>query len=124
MKYIIDCPKCGKSLRFPLDKGKIKIRCGCGHEAVIDPNDTSLYKKGRFDLKSQDSSKNKKKKPVKKTGSLFDKDKVIRKLYDVRYALQNFKHLPDREKLRILLLILLPVLLFILIIYAFFGIMT
>ena len=123
MKYIIDCPSCGKSLRFPLDRGKIKIRCGCGYEAVIDPDDTSLYKKGRFDLNPEDSIKDKKKKPVNKTGSLFNKDRVLRKLYDIKYSIQNFKHLPDREKYRILLLISLPVLLLIFILYAFFGIL-
>jgi hypothetical protein len=123
MKFIIDCPECGKSLRFPLDKGKIKIRCGCGYETVIDPDDTSLYKKGRFDLKPEDSSKDKKKKPVKKTGSLFDKDRIIRGLYDIKYSIQNFKHLPDREKYRILLLILLPMLLLAFILYIFFWLL-
>lgn len=123
MKYIIDCPSCGKSLRFPLDRGKIKIRCGCGYEAVINPDDTSLYKKGRFDLKPEDISKDKNKKPVNKTGSLFDKDTVIRKLYDIKYSLQNFKHLPDREKYRILLLILLPMLLLAFILYVFFWLL-
>ncbi|HOP30889.1 MAG TPA: hypothetical protein P5120_13585 [Spirochaetota bacterium] len=119
MKFIIDCPLCSKSLRFPIDKGKIKIKCSCGYEVVIDPDDTSLYKKGRFDLKPDDSSK--KKKPVKKTGSLFDKDKIIRKLFDYRYTLQNLRYMPDREKYRMLLLIILPVLLLIIIIYAFYG---
>lgn len=123
MKFIIDCPGCGKSLRFPLDKGKIKIRCGCGYEAVIDPDDTSLYKKGRFDLKPGEVPKNKKRKPVKQTGSLFDKDMIIRKLYDFRYSIQNFKHKPDREKYRILLLLLIPFLLLIFILYAFFGLL-
>jgi len=120
MKFIINCPECGKSLRFPLDKGRIKIRCSCGYETLIDPDDTSLYNKGRFDLKSDGPINNKKRKPVKQTGSLFDKDKIIRKLFDYRYTLQNLRYMPDREKYRILLLIILPVLLLI-IIYAFYG---
>ena len=124
MKFIINCPECGRSLRFPLDKGRIKIRCQCGYGMVIDPDDTSLYKKGRFDLKPEGPIINKKRKPVKQTGSLFDKDKIIRKILEYRYTLQNFRHMPDREKYRVLLFILLPVLLLIIILYTFFGLLS
>lgn len=122
MKYITECPQCGKSLRFPIDRGKIKIRCGCGYETVIDPDDTSLYKTGRFDLRPEDAAKYKRKKPAKKAGSSISKDKIIRKLYDIKYSLQNIRYMPDREKYRLLLLILLPLLLLAFILYFFLGI--
>jgi hypothetical protein len=124
MKFIISCPECGRSLRFPLDKGRIKIRCQCCYGMVIDPDDTSLYKKGRFDLKPEDPIINKKRKPVKQTGSLFDKDKIIRKILEYGYTLQNLRYMPDREKYRLLLLILLPALLLIIILYTFFGLLS
>lgn len=124
MKYITECPECGKSLRFPLDKGKIKIRCGCGYEAVIDPDDTTLYKKGRFDLKTENQSKERNKKPVKNTGFTLSRDNIIRKLYDFRYTMQNLKHMPDREKYRVLLMILLPLILLIFILFVFFGLLN
>lgn len=124
MKYITECPGCGKSLRFPLDKGKIKIRCRCGYEAVIDPDDTTLYKKGRFDLKSEDAAKNKRKEPAKKAGSSLSKDKIIRKLYDLKYSVQNIRHMPDRERYRLLLLIILPLVLLAFILYFFLVMIT
>lgn len=91
---------------------------------AVDPDDTSLYKKGRFDLKPEGPIINKKRKPVKQTGSLFDKDKIIRKILEYRYTLQNLRYMPDREKYRLLLLILVPALLLIIILYTFFGLLS
>lgn len=122
MKYITGCPECGRSLRFPLDKGRIKIRCRCGYETVIDPDDTSLYKKGRFDIEPE-GQKNTGRSKTKKSAPVISKDAVIRKLYDIRYSIQNIKHMPDREKYRLLLMILLPLMLFALILYLFFGVL-
>lgn len=118
MKYINQCPECGRNLRFPLDKGKIKIRCQCGYESIVDPDDTSLYKKGRFDVEPEGQKKTKKNK-VKRTGPLLNRDIIIRKIYDFKYSVQNIKHMPDKEKYRLLLLILLPLILLGLILYFF-----
>ena len=122
MKYITGCPECGRSLRFPLDKGRIKIRCSCGYETIIDPDDTSLYKKGRFDVEPEGQKKTGRSK-AKKSAPAIRKDAVIRKLYDIRYSIQNIKHMPDREKYRLILMVLLPLLLLAFILYFFLGMM-
>ncbi|HOP62578.1 MAG TPA: hypothetical protein PK358_10745 [Spirochaetota bacterium] len=120
MKYIIPCPHCGESLRFPLDKGKIKIRCHCGYETVIDPDDTSLYRKGRFDLKP---GKTEKKNKASKNSFNITIQNLIRALYNIKYSIQNLKHMPDRERNRIMLIILLPLLLLAAILYVFLGLL-
>ncbi len=122
MKYITPCPECGRNLRFPLDKGKIKIRCTCGYGTIIDPDDTSLYKKGRFDVEPEKQHKNRKKK-IKKASPVLNRDTIIRMIYDFKYSVQNIKHMPDREKYRLLLLILLPIILLGLILYFFLTVM-
>lgn len=104
MKYIVDCPSCGRKIRFPLDKGRIKIFCTCGYNTVIDPDDTSLYKSGNFDLKPE----NNKQRPTagffESIASLLDKctwNNFINALLEVKYKLQNIRHLPDRERMSI-----------------------
>lgn len=114
MKFITQCPRCGSGLRFPLDRGKIRIKCRCGYEDIIDPDDTSLYGKGRFDLKPEESG-DKAHSQIKENP--FSRETIIRKLYDLSYAVQNFRYMPDREKYRLLATILLPVALIIIILY-------
>ena len=91
MNFIITCPSCSNKLRFPIDKGKIKVKCQCGYFFIADPDDTKLYKKGNFDIKE----KLRKKKE-------FNLDHIIRqlieKIYDLKYKLQNFKLLPTSEQ--------------------------
>ena len=59
MYFIKNCPYCTKALRFPIDRGKILVRCGCGHSFVADPDDPLLYRDGRFDLGAERAEKRK-----------------------------------------------------------------
>lgn len=56
MKYIRPCENCFREVRFPLDKGILLVKCPyCGHSYRVDPDDPSLYRKGRFDLSIEKS---------------------------------------------------------------------
>ena len=100
MNFIINCPSCSSKLRFPIDKGKLKVKCQCGYSFVADPDDTKLYRKGHFDLKNK-STLNKK--------FNFDQiiPKLIKKFYNIKYKLQNFKLLPTSEQKKIILYFIL-----------------
>lgn len=120
MKYIIDCPSCGRKIRFPLDKGRIKVFCQCGYNTVIDPDDTALYKSGKFDLKPED-------KHADKTGGFFDSlssllnnftwNNFVNGLLEIKYKLQNLRYLPDRERNRLLVIILFIIVLAVVVYY-------
>lgn len=115
MYYIKTCPSCGSKIRFPLNKGKIRVNCQCGHSFIADPDDKSLYKNGSFDL-SENPGK------AKSSNSFFNrlaslkktpvKESIIKNLYDAKYTMQNFKLLPtDVQKKIILKIIIISVLL-------------
>lgn len=53
MYLIKQCPECGKPLRFPIDKGVIKVKCICGNSFFADPDKPDLYKNAQFDLSSK-----------------------------------------------------------------------
>lgn len=113
MKYIIDCPSCGRKIRFPLDKGRIKIFCSCGYNTVIDPDDTALYKSGKFDLKPGEEHSEKADGFFHSLSSLLDSFKwnsFVNSLLEVKYKLQNFRYLPDMERNIILTVIVISVL--------------
>ncbi|MDX9701477.1 MAG: hypothetical protein RBU23_00385 [Candidatus Auribacterota bacterium] len=39
MKIVAKCPFCGKKIRFPINKGKLLIRCPkCLNQFVFDPS--------------------------------------------------------------------------------------
>ncbi|MCU0846336.1 MAG: hypothetical protein MUD12_00430 [Spirochaetes bacterium] len=40
-------------LRFPIDKGKLRIKCRCGASFTADPDDPSLYRDSEFDIKPE-----------------------------------------------------------------------
>jgi hypothetical protein len=118
MYYIKSCPVCGKKLRFPLDKGKIKIKCECGNSFIVDPDDTSLYKEGKFDLKE-------KSKPswMRKIENLDFKampSKIIANLLNYKYSLQNFMLLTWKDRFIIILKTLFAMLVLFLIILLIF----
>ncbi len=123
MKYIRECPECGRKIRFPLDKGKIRVFCTCGYNTVIDPDDTSLYKTGNFDLKPE----NKETKPafgaitalISSVIKNLSRDRFINSLLEIKYKLQNIRYLPDRERNRTALFIIALVLLLAAAIYTF-----
>ncbi|MCP4131590.1 MAG: hypothetical protein GY754_11480 [bacterium] len=103
MFLIKPCPSCGKKLRFPVDKGKVRVKCVCGHSFIADPDDTSIYSDSKFDIKD---------KKAKQGPSLFDslsakisginfddiKKKLITEFLETKYKLQNFKLLPVSEQ--------------------------
>lgn len=114
MKYIIDCPSCGRKIRFPLDRGRIKIFCTCGYNTVIDPDDTKLYESGNFDLKPENNSQQTAEGFFESIASLLDKcswNSFINSLLEIKYRLQNIRVLPDKERNRIVAVILLVILL-------------
>ena len=100
MNFITTCPSCSHKLRFPLDKGKIKVNCPCGYSFIADPDDTALYKKGKFDIKE---------KSKKKREFNFDKliNRTIENIYNLKYKFQNFKLLPTSEQKKIILYFLI-----------------
>jgi len=83
------CPSCGSMLRFPIDKGKIRIKCKCGFSFTADPDDPSLYSDSEFDIKPDRKKKNAHKK-------FFPS--IIIYLYEFKYDLQNFWILPSSKK--------------------------
>lgn len=120
MKYIKDCPSCGRKIRFPLDKGRIKIFCTCGYNTVIDPDDTKLYETGSFDIKPESVRPGLTENFSASISSLlnnFTWNNFVNRLLEVKYKLQNLRHLPDRERNRVLLFALALILLIALVFY-------
>jgi hypothetical protein len=79
-------------LRFPLDKGVINVKCSCGHSFIADPDDTELYKDGKFDLTA----------PPSKNKKLINWNNLcisfMESFYANKYLLQNYKYLAGAEK--------------------------
>ncbi|HQO38951.1 MAG TPA: hypothetical protein PK986_00635 [Spirochaetota bacterium] len=120
MKYIIDCPSCGRKIRFPLDRGRIKVSCRCGYTTLIDPDDTALYKSGEFDLKTQNQDPGRSSGFFDSLNSLLDKftwHSFINELLEIKYKLQNIKHLPDRERNKIVVFMLALIIIIAAVIY-------
>ncbi|MFC1670313.1 hypothetical protein ACFL20_07950 [Spirochaetota bacterium] len=106
MHFIKPCSSCGKKIRFPLNKGRIKVSCICGYSFFIDPDDPDTFKSGKFDINGR-----------KKGSSIFNfvsekilevdynkiKINIINGFYDFNYKLQNFKLLPKSEKKKLLI---------------------
>jgi hypothetical protein len=116
--YIIKpCPICGKKIRFPIDRGKIRVTCECGGTLLADPDDPTLYKDAAFDLqtsagkKSRDHPFNKLLLKLQESCKNFNlKDifsNTINRLFDYKYKIQNFRILPTTEQKRILLIFLI-----------------
>ena len=113
MKYIVDCPSCGRKIRFPLDKGRIKVFCTCGYNTLIDPDDTALYKSGKFDIKPESVKPGLTENFSASISSLLDNftwSNFVNRLLEVKYKLQNFRYLPDKERNRIVFLIIAVIL--------------
>jgi len=107
MHLIKKCPACARQLRFPIDRGTIRVRCRCGHEFTADPDEPSLYNDARFDL-SRPSSGDKfyrqgifRRLSGIKPGEL--KNDFINSLLKCKYDIQNFRLLPSGEKKKLLL---------------------
>jgi hypothetical protein len=108
MHLIRTCAKCGKRIRFPIDRGVIRVKCPCGESFTADPDDTRLYENADFDLSS--GTKGKKAELSGNPAGLFDplrfkayRELLIRRLFDAKYKLQNFRLLPWKEQRWVLL---------------------
>jgi hypothetical protein len=89
-------------LRFPIDRGKIRVRCACGNNFIADPDDPALYRGAQFDLST--SRKKRKSEPLyRRIENLVDA--VIRYIFDFLYHVQNFRLLPTRQQVRIALIV-------------------
>lgn len=110
MYLIKTCPTCKTRLRFPIDKGTIKVTCNCGYSFIANPDNTDIYKDASFDL-SHTTGTLKKMAPLKSAIDSLRFDQIIpsmiNKFLDLKYKVQNFRLLPDAEKTKILLLLFL-----------------
>lgn len=116
MFLIKTCSLCGRKLRFPIDKGRIMVRCQCGNSFLADPDDPGLFRDSSFDLKAKNTKA--------KTGVFhivssrlknFDYrkalDSFINTILGWKYRLQNFHLLPANDKKKLIIQILLVLLL-------------
>jgi LSD1 subclass zinc finger protein len=106
MYLIKACPSCKTKLRFPIDKGTIRIKCSCGNSFIVNPDDTAVYDDAAFDLRSSKCVL-KKMTPLTRAlaGIKFNQliPKTITAALEFKYKLQNFRLLPDDEKRKIIL---------------------
>lgn len=113
MHIIKPCPACGIKLRFPIDTGTVKVRCRCGYSFLANPDDPRLYGDATFDLALN--------KMPKKTLTIDSiKKLIIEKMYSYWYTIGNFKLLPTKDKIRVIVIILAIVLLSLVILYYLF----
>ena len=126
MHLIKPCPSCGKKLRFPITEGEIKVTCRCGSSFVADPDDQSLYCNAEFDLRPAPGRK-----PPKNTLRHFTErikgitikeitTKLINRMLDIKYKIQNFRHLPVKEQRKIFLILMITAALLSLLITAIY----
>lgn len=110
MYLIKTCPACKTRLRFPIDKGIIRVRCSCGYSFIADPDDTGIYNNASFDL-SHSSPDLKKMSPLKSAIRSIKFEQIIPFIItgalNIKYKILNFRLLPDAEKKKIILTILL-----------------
>lgn len=109
MNLIKTCPSCNKKIRFPIDKGKIKVKCSCGYSFVADPDDTSIYKNGKFDLEGKKKHQSGLISRIEKACRSVLKGKspgdvIINSFLNAKYKLQNFRLLPGSEQKKIILI--------------------
>lgn len=105
MLLVKKCPECGKLIRFPVDKGRIKVSCPCGFSFVADPDDRTIYKDAFFDRESirEDTVSDKIKAWLNSRKSGDIKKDTINSLLEFKYWIQNFHLLPTAEKIKYLI---------------------
>jgi hypothetical protein len=110
MYLIKACPACKSRIRFPIDKGIIKVKCNCGHSFIANPDNTDIYKDASFDL-SHTTGTLKKMTPLRNALNNIQFDRIgpsiINTFLEIKYKIQNFRLLPGAEKKKIILVILL-----------------
>ncbi len=119
MFLIKPCPSCKRKIRFPIDKGKIKVNCICGYEFIADPDDPDIYRDSRFDLKGSEKSKRKIAERIKSFYRDLDINRIINRIYDLKYKFQNFRLLPASEQRRLIMSLVSLFILMLIIIYFF-----
>jgi hypothetical protein len=101
MYLIKTCPSCKTRLRFPIDKGIIKVKCPCGYSFVANPDNSDMYKDAAFDL-SRSTCGLKKMTPLKRAMDDIKFDQfipfIINEILNLKYKVQNFRLLPKEEK--------------------------
>jgi len=111
MFFVKPCPSCGKKIRFPLDRGKIRVRCVCGHAFIADPDDPALYNDGTFDLAY------KKNRSINLDFSAI-MEKVIQSLFNFKYRIQNFGLLPSSEQRKVIITVMIVFGILLIVIFA------
>lgn len=110
MYLVKPCPACLRMLRFPIDRGRLRVRCLCGESFIADPDDVSLYTDAKFDIS------NKKRMHGISPGKLLKLGfrALIQKMYEFRYQVQNLPLLTGKERIKtIMILFLLAAFIFI-----------
>lgn len=109
MYLIKTCPACKTKLRFPIDKGTIRVKCSCGYSFIADPDSTDIYDNASFDL-SRSSCDLKKMSPLRSAINNIKFDQfipfMITRFLNIKYKILNFRLLPDAEKKKFILAIL------------------
>ncbi len=124
MFFILPCSTCGKKLRFPLDRGKIRVTCTCGASFIADPDDPALYKRGSFDvsgIERKTSIYHKMRSSLTGMSMRDMREAFIKRAIDYRYRLQNFRLLPAAEQKKILIRLLLIVMVISLLLFFFIA---
>jgi LSD1 subclass zinc finger protein len=107
MHLIKACPSCRKKLRFPIDKGTIKIRCSCGYSFTVDPDDTAIYKDATFDLDGP-TRRRSVQAPLMRFFEGIKPGRIIPRMVNnglkLKYKIQNYRLLPDEEKRKLVLI--------------------
>jgi hypothetical protein len=106
------CPECNKKIKFPIDKGKIRVKCICGYSFIADPDDSNIYKNSKFDIKPKTKNNLIQKYYLKISRLNYEeiKIKVINYLFNLKYKIQNFKHQPGNKQKKIILYLILVIL--------------
>ena len=83
---------------------------------IIDPDNTDLYKDGKFDL-AGDAASRQNKNFIKSFINKINFRRIINSLLEFKYRLQNISLMPDRERNRLLLYLFLIIIMLIFLLY-------
>jgi hypothetical protein len=124
MFLIKNCSACGRRLRFPIDKGVIRVKCLCGAGFIADPDSPGLYRGATFDLSHGTPSRSA---FAQRTREIFQKANpgwlvpaLINAFLAFKYDLQNFRLLPASRQRRIVIIGLAIIAVFLLAVYLLF----
>ncbi len=110
MHLIKNCPSCGRKLRFPLEKGTIRVKCRCGQSFIANPDDPALYKGASFDLtRGPDRWGGLAERFGRWRREMEDGDlpgRVVGFLLQIKYDMQNFRLLPSARRRRLMFMAL------------------